>query len=797
MSVEDVSEWEFIGNKYYARSTIYQYGWDLSTLKPYRLSGSPLSSALAIWRDTRNPVSYTHTRLPENSPSQPFLHIFSADAEHLATITSPSAPVSVGFSSADELVVVLGDLQYRVYNYSGKIPISTTHTIPLETPTTILDARIAGDSLVILTAELLFYHLHLGCLSRPTRVASMDLSDAPADWAVVSAAQSHTGLATVIAATDNVVHAADSLSCSTHPLNTPHTAITLSPNGRFIALLAPSLILSIMTSDLSRLLTRFDASSIDSYTPDQLVWCGSNAIGLVYNEPDPRLWLVGPGGEHVLYPYHDCSSLKALSTMSSLLVVSPENLQVVQKVPESVQMVFGETDAGALSAPPSRMLLHAHSLLENGSSRSDDVVRSIGQGLLEAIDGIIAAAGEVYVPSTQRSLLKAAQYGWQYLSDYNSDDFIKTASTLRVLNAYRSVGIPLSKAQFDSSDSSALIQLLLPRRRWGMAIDIARHLHSPPDAVLVHWANAKIHASDASVPDEELSLAIVDMILSVTKAFVGWSDVARVAHEVGRVSLATKMLDREPRASEVVPQLKRMKEDRLALLKAIESSDPDLIIDVLLHLRSRLTLGDFFKVLEDGGSIYQPAKALLVVYAKELDRDMLRDFYFQDDRRVESAKLDLAEAEQLDGDAKIGKVRSAMRFFSEEKKSAFESRACDEYQRLLHLTNGATSVNDAIRDLLGREDIKGAEKIKSTSLVVLLDEPTETRYNNRWWYLRMHCIVEKRNYTALEQLASGKKSPIGYEPFVKALKKAGNKKLAVEYIRKCEPKRQQELLNGM
>lgn len=36
------------------------------------------------------------------------------------------------------------------------------------------------------------------------------------------------------------------------------------------------------------------------------------------------------------------------------------------------------------------------------------------------------------------------------------------------------------------------------------------------------------------------------------------------------------MLDREPRASEVVPQLKRMKEDRLALLKAIQSSDPDL-----------------------------------------------------------------------------------------------------------------------------------------------------------------------------------------------------------------------------
>lgn len=134
---------------------------------------------------------------------------------------------------------------------------------------------------------------------------------------------------------------------------------------------------------------------------------------------------------------------------------------------------------------------------------------------------------------------------------------------------------------------------------------------------------------------------------------------------------------------------------------------------MLLHLRSRLTLGDFFRVLEDGGSVYQLAKSLLVVYAKDKDRDMLRNFYFQDDRRVESAKLDLSEAEQVSGDAKVSKVKSAMKFFSEDKKCAFESKACDEYQKLLTITNGATSVNDAIRELLNKDDIKGAEKLKT------------------------------------------------------------------------------------
>lgn len=536
MSVEDAAEWDNIGNVYYARSAIYKYNWDLSTLQPYHLSASAHSSTLAIWRDATKTIEYNQTRLPENSSTQPFIYIFSANGEHLSTITSPSPPIAVGYSSTDELVVVLDDLQYKVYNYSGKIPMASTHRIPLEGASGIVDARITDDTIVVITNELDFYELTQN--TRPTKLAAMDLSDIPTDWTVVPSALSQTALTTVIAATEGVIQAADSLSCITHPLNTPHIFIKLSPNGRFIALLTPTLILSIMTSDLSRLLTKFDVSSIDSYSPDQVEWCGSNAIGMIYNDPSPRVWLVGPGGEHVLYPYHNVSSVKAISTTSSMLIVTPEDFEVVQKVPDNVQMVFG---GDGVSASPSHLLFSAYTHLENGSSKSDDIVRSIGQGLLEAIDGVIGAAGEVYSSSTQRTLLKAAQYGWQYLSDYNSDDFIKTASTLRVLNAYRDVGIPISKAQFDLSDHSSVIQLLLPRRRWGMAIDIAKHLETPCDAVLAHWATAKIHASDPNIPDEELSVIILDTIESVTKTFVGWSDVARVAHGVGRVSLATKV----------------------------------------------------------------------------------------------------------------------------------------------------------------------------------------------------------------------------------------------------------------
>ena len=65
---------------------------------------------------------------------------------------------------------------------------------------------------------------------------------------------------------------------------------------------------------------------------------------------------------------------------------------------------------------------------------------------------------------------------------------------------------------------------------------------------------------------------------------------------------------------------------------------------VLLHLQKRLSLGSFFRLIEEGGPRLALASRLLQVYAREQNRDMLRDFYYSDDRRVESAVLCLEDA---------------------------------------------------------------------------------------------------------------------------------------------------------
>ena len=54
---------------------------------------------------------------------------------------------------------------------------------------------------------------------------------------------------------------------------------------------------------------------------------------------------------------------------------------------------------------------------------------------------------------------------------------------------------------------------------------------------------------------------------------------------------------------------------------------------------------------------------------------MLRDFYYSDDRRVESAVLCLDEGKTMtDVNARIESVKAAHKFFNDDRASGFEAK---------------------------------------------------------------------------------------------------------------------------
>lgn len=91
-----------------------------------------------------------------------------------------------------------------------------------------------------------------------------------------------------------------------------------------------------------------------------------------------------------------------------------------------------------------------------------------------------------------------------------------------------------------------------------------------------------------------------------------------------------------------------LEQDQQALIRAIESYDADLgnlliliiVFLVLFHLRKKLPLGDFFRAIND----YKFACDLLIAYCNHQDHDLLRDFFYQDDRRLEASNLTLVES---------------------------------------------------------------------------------------------------------------------------------------------------------
>lgn len=181
------------------------------------------------------------------------------------------------------------------------------------------------------------------------------------------------------------------------------------------------------------------------------------------------------------------------------------------------------------------------------------------------------------------SLKKAASFGKCFLDeDYDPTDFVEVAKSLRVLNAIRQpqIGIPLTYGQYMLLTPTGLIDRLMGRHHHLTAFKICQYLKLKPDAILLHWASKKVRKD---LPIGDILESIVSK-LSLSPG-VSFAKVAAEAFRCDKKALATKLLDYEPRPSEQVPLLIRMKQEELALSKALESGDTDLVHFVMQQIK--------------------------------------------------------------------------------------------------------------------------------------------------------------------------------------------------------------------
>lgn len=408
------------------------------------------------------------------------------------------------------------------------------------------------------------------------------------------------------------------------------------------------------------------------------------------------------------------------------------------------------------------MLLDSVEQLEKKSPKADENVQRIRPNLLEAVDVCVRAAGQEFDPYWQKQLLKAASFGKSVLELYNSDEFVEMCERLRVLNAVRDyrIGLPLSHEQFLRLTPEKLITRLINRHEYLLAIRVSEYVRLPTNKIYVHWASQKVKTS------AENDATICDMVVQKLhgKRGISFEAIAQSAYDEGRSNLATQLLNFEPRAGKQVPLLLSMEEDNVALDKAIESGDIDLIFYVLLQLKRKLPLASFFRTINN-----RPlASALVETSAMTQDIELLKDLYYQDDRPVDGANLLLRDAlmqTQLQG--MTDKLSQASRVLSDSKDPTVQShqKALNEASHLLKsqealdndIADGSEfvglSVNETIYRLIKSGYGKRASKIQSEFKV-----PEKV-----YWWIRLRALVAKRDWGELEDISKARKSAIEWE----------------------------------
>ena len=393
------------------------------------------------------------------------------------------------------------------------------------------------------------------------------------------------------------------------------------------------------------------------------------------------------------------------------------------------------------------------------SPKADENIRSIKNELLEAVNQCTEAAGHEISHALQKSLLKAASFGKSFLDFYDPSPFVEMCQTLRVLNAVQhfEIGIPLTIQQFKLLGPWGLIEKLMNQHEHLLAIKLCEYLKIKSDRVLVHWACTKVMAKKTMFSDSDVCTMIVDKLSNVPG--ISYAEIASTAYKAGKTELATKLLDYEPRGADQVPLLLSMRQDEVALSKAIESGDTDLVYLVVLHIKRSKSPPEFFKIIKNKAV----ALDLLISYCKQQDLQLLNDIYAQLGQIQEVANSSIIEAYQNEDDMDkcIDHLQEAYNLLN-EAKDPFTSKLTEEQIKLLLLQKelessiGGHYVGDSISDCLFKliklDQSKRVAKIRSDFKVP----------DKRFWWIKIKALASIADWLNLEKFAKEKKSPIGY-----------------------------------
>uniref|UniRef100_A0AAQ5XUU7 Vacuolar protein sorting-associated protein 16 homolog n=1 Tax=Amphiprion ocellaris TaxID=80972 RepID=A0AAQ5XUU7_AMPOC len=709
------ANWNPLGEAFYRKTELYEMCWNLRDgLRDSLVAAAPYGGPIALLREP----------LRRSPSSRPQLEIYSASGVGIASFPWKSGPVvQLGWTVSDELLCIQEDGSVLIYDLFGsfKRHFSMGQEV---VQTQVLEAKVFhspyGTGVAIVTGSSRFtLATNIDDLKLRRLPEVPGLQGKPSCWVVLTQDRQTK----VLLSNGLDLYIVDNTSCTAvvPPGLSPQAGsvvhMSVSFSYKYLALFTDSGHLWTGTSNLFTCLSVCLPVCLCIYQPLYLSLCLTRCRRPKSQQPsvvlmwDRLLLVAGVCNDTIQFPLEDPCVL--IGELDGVRIISSTNQELLQEVPLVCQDIFK-----IASMAPGALLLEAHREYE------------------------------------------AASFGKCFLTDFSPDQFVSTCRELRVLNSVResSVGLPLTHAQFKQMTVQVLIDRLVYRQFYPLAIEICRYLKIPDyqgvSRVLKHWASCKVQQKDLS--DEAIARAVCVKVGD--SPGVSYSDIAARAYECGRTELAIKLLDFEARSGEQVPLLLKMKRSQLALSKAVESGDTDLVYTVVSYLKNEMNRGDFFMTLRN-----QPvALSLYRQFCKLQEQETLKDLYNQDDDHQELANYYVtASYKEKRLESRLSLLQSAVDEYN-KAKNEFAAKATEDEMRLLRFQRKLDDEKGA--GLLGLSLQVG------TGVVLVLKS-----------------LAEKEEWEELEKFSKSKKSPIGYLAFVEVCMKCNNKYEAKKYVSKVTP----------
>uniref|UniRef100_A0A8B9HT77 Vacuolar protein sorting-associated protein 16 homolog n=1 Tax=Astyanax mexicanus TaxID=7994 RepID=A0A8B9HT77_ASTMX len=735
------ANWNPLGEAFYRKTELYEMGWNLKDgLRDCLLAAAPYGGPIG------------KSELTISLFKKIYIHIFITSSCIFLSLQWKSGVVrQLGWTVCDDLLCIQEDGTVLIYDLFGsfKRHFSMGNEVG---QSQVVEAKVFhspyGTGVAIVTGASRFtLATNIDDLKLRRLPEVPGLQGAPTCWAVLTQDRQSK----VLVANGGDLFILDYTACTAvnppglSPQASSIVHMCVSFSYKYLALFTDSGHVWMGSANLKEKLSEVETKVRNP--PKQMAWCRrpksrQPSVVIMW---DRHLLVVGEGKDTISYHLEDDSIL--VPEMDGVRIINGTNHELLQEVPASCEEIFK-----IASMAPGALLLEAHKEYEKESQKADEYLREIKeQGLLaEAVRQCVEAAGHEQEAETQKTLLRAASFGKCFLSNFPPELFVIMCRDLRVLNAVRdyTVGIPLTHTQFKQMTVQVLIDRLVYRKLYPLAIEICRYLKTPEyqgvSRVLKHWACCKVQQKEES---DEVIARTISLKLGEA-AGISYSEIATKAYECGRTELAIKLLEFEPRSGEQVPLLLKMKRSQLALSKAIESGDTDLVYTVVTYLKNEMNRGDFFMTLRN-----QPVA--LSLYRQRLE-------------------------------ARVAHLQSAVDEYN-KAKNEFAAKTTEEEMRLLRFQKKLEeekgeslvgfSLHDTLRTLLAVGLHKHAEQLYKDFKVP----------DKRFWWLKLTALAEKEDWEELEKFAKSKKSPIGYLPFVEVCVKHHNKYEAKKYVSRVTP----------